>query len=364
MGERIHKLSVIIGGTSEKMTTSDQPRLIIEATNLKKWFSLRKGLSASIGIAKHERYVRAVDGVDIRIRDGEILGIVGESGCGKTTLGKLLIRLLEPTDGVLKFLGEDITHYSLKKMRKLRREMQIIYQDPFSSLPVRFKASEILAEPFKIHKLVSGKDEVLKEATRLLEQVGLVPVDVYLEKHPNALSGGQRQRLSIARSIALKPKFIVADEPVSMLDLSVRAEILNLIRALKEEYNLTVLLITHDLASAQYMCDRIAIMYVGKIVEKGLGRETLAYPYHPYTMLLKAALPTLDPRTKHHHDDLPTEGEVANPIAIPEGCRFHPRCIYAKDMCKVDEPELRHIADREVACHAVGDWLHPEFKEK
>ncbi|MHA2207775.1 MAG: oligopeptide/dipeptide ABC transporter ATP-binding protein [Candidatus Thorarchaeota archaeon] len=342
------------------MTTSDQSPLIVEAIDLKKWFTLRKGLGGSIGFGGEEVYVRAVDGVDIDIRDGEIFGIVGESGCGKTTLGKLLIRLLEPTDGVLKFMGEEITHHSMKKMRPLRREMQIIYQDPFSSLPVRFKASAILAEPFKIHKMISGKEEAIEKASELLEKVGLVPVEVFLEKHPNALSGGQRQRLSIARSIALKPKFIVADEPVSMLDLSVRAEILNLIKALKEEYGLTVLLITHDLASAQFMCNRIGIMYVGKMVEKGPGKEILTYPFHPYTMLLKAALPTLDPRTKHHHDDLPTEGEVANPIAIPKGCRFHPRCIYAKDICNEEEPELIAADGREVACHALGDWLNPE----
>jgi peptide/nickel transport system ATP-binding protein len=334
--------------------------LIISTHDLKKWFPLRKGLSGSLSLGE-EIFVRAVDGVDIDIKQGEVFGIVGESGCGKTTLGKLLIRLLEPTQGELKFNGVDITKLSMRKMRKFRKEMQIIYQDPFSSLPSRFKSRDILAEPYKIHKMLSGKDNAIEKASELLTKVGLVPVEIFLEKYPNQLSGGQRQRLSIARALALDPKFIVADEPVSMLDLSVRAEILNLIMRLKKEYGLTLLLITHDLASAQYMCNRIGIMYVGVIVEKGAGCEILETPYHPYTMLLKAALPTLDPRTKHHHDDLPAIWEVANPISVPSGCRFHPRCVYARDICKNTEPELKEIENRYVACHAVGDWLHPEM---
>lgn len=306
-----------------------------------------------------DKHVRAVDGVDFFIRNREVFGIVGESGCGKTTLGKLLVRLLEPTDGKLEFMGKDITHISMKEMKEERRQAQIIFQDPFSSLPVRLNTEEILQEPFKIHKMVKNDKEAREKIIELLEDVGLVPVDVFLEKHPNQLSGGQRQRLSIARSLSLKPKFIVADEPVSMLDLSVRAEILNLLRKLKEEHGLTLLLITHDLASAQYMCDRIGIMYVGVIVERGLGKEILDTPYHPYTMLLKAALPTLDPRTKHHLRELPTEEEIADPIDIPSGCRFHPRCIYAKEICKEEEPELRSVKNRSVACHAVGIWMDP-----
>jgi peptide/nickel transport system ATP-binding protein len=331
----------------------------ISAHNLKKWFPLRKGLSGTLSLGQ-EVFVRAVDGVDIDIKQGEIFGIVGESGCGKTTLGKLLIRLLEPTQGSLKFEGIDITNLSMRKMREFRKGMQIIYQDPFSSLPSRYKSCDILAEPFKIHKMLSGKDDAIEKASELLTKVGLVPVDVFLEKYPNQLSGGQRQRLSIARALALNPKFIVADEPVSMLDLSVRADVLNLIKRLKEEFGLTLLLITHDLASAQYMCNRIGIMYVGVIVEKGPGCEILETPYHPYTMLLKSALPTLDPRTKHHHGNLPTIWDVANPINVPSGCRFHPRCIYARDICKDVEPELKEVGERQVACHAVGVWLHPE----
>lgn len=338
------------------MPDTSHEEVILQVSGLKKLFPLRKGLALS-GAGEKNVCVRAVDGVDFQITDGEILGVVGESGCGKTTLGKLLVRLHEPSEGQILFRGNDITHLSKRRMKPFRRQMQIVFQDPFSSLPVRMTASEILVEPLRIHKIVSTNEEGVAEASRLLEDVGLVPTEVFLSKHPNQLSGGQRQRLSIARAIALKPKFIVADEPVSMLDLSIRAGILNLIRDLKREHGLTVLLITHDLASAQYMCDRIAIMYVGNIVELGPGKEILRNPFHPYTRLLKAALPRLDPVGKHHLDKLPTEKEAANPIDIPSGCRFHPRCIYCREICKTDEPELRTVDGRQVACHAVNDWL-------
>ncbi|MGY5881419.1 MAG: ABC transporter ATP-binding protein [Candidatus Thorarchaeota archaeon] len=331
--------------------------VIVQTDQIKKYFPLTKALSIS---RKTEAFVHAVDGVDIRIADEEVLGVVGESGCGKTTLGKMLVRLLEPTHGTLIFRGDDITHLSSKEMKPYRNDMQMIFQDPFSSLPVRYTASDILTEPLKIHKRISSKEEGMDQVSKLLEDVGLTPIDQFLEKHPNELSGGQRQRVCIARAIALNPKFIVADEPVSMLDLSVRAGILNLLKKIKEEHGLTLMLITHDLASAQYMSNRIAIMYIGKIVERGPGKEILQLPYHPYTLLLKSALPTLDPRTKHHLKTLPGEGDLPNPLSLPTGCTFHPRCVYAQKKCSREIPELREYEGREVACHGVGEWIDPE----
>ena len=338
---------------------NSERNIVIQASNLKKWFSLRSDFFSYLSRGEGEQ-VRAVDSVDFVIWEEEIYGLAGESGCGKTTLGKLLIRLLEPTDGKINFLGTDITHLSRKKMKKLRKDIQIIFQDPFSSLPVRLTVKEILYEPLKIHNVVLTQGERLKMVHEVLEATDLLPIKNFIDKHPNELSGGQRQRVCIARAIILKPHFIIADEPVSMLDVSVRAGILELIKNLRKEFGFTTLLITHDLSVAQYMCDRIGIMYVGKMVEEGDGKQILRNPYHPYTMLLKAVLPTLDPKIRHHLHDMPVvEAEIASPINPPLGCRFHPRCIFAKEICKEKEPLLKKFKDRMVACHGVGEWVFP-----
>ncbi|RLF10389.1 MAG: oligopeptide ABC transporter ATP-binding protein [Thermoprotei archaeon] len=322
---------------------------LITVEDLKKYFEVRTVRLPLIS-RQPKRYVKAVDGVSFQVKEGEIFGLVGESGCGKTTTGRLILRLIEPTSGKILYRGEDLLKYSGSKLRMLRRKMQMIFQDPYESINPRMLIRDVVAEPLRVHKAVSSEEEVEASVAKALEDVKLVPPDDFMHRYPHELSGGQRQRVAIARALILNPEFIVADEPVSMLDLSIRAEILNIMLDLKDKYGLTYLFITHDLAVAKYFCDRIAVMYLGKIVEMGKVEEIIDNPLHPYTKALLAAVPVPDPRVKI--GEIPIIGEVASPVDLPSGCRFHTRCVYAMDKCKAEEPGLvEAVKEHFVACH-------------
>jgi len=318
---------------------SHLPEPVIRVINLKKYFPIRAGL-LDVLRRRPRLYVRAVDGVTFDIHEKEIFCLAGESGCGKTTTGRTILRLIEPTSGKIFFKGEDVLSYDEDALKRFRRRAQIIFQDPYESLNPMMTVYNIVEEPLRIHK-IGNKEERYEAVMKVLEDVELKPPEAFIHRHPHELSGGQRQRVAIARALILNPEFIVADEPVSMLDMSIRAEILNLMLRLRDEHNLTYLFITHDLAVAKYICDRIAIMYLGKIVELGKAEEVIDNPYHPYTQALIAAVPTPNPKEKI--GDIPIRGEVPSPINIPKGCRFHPRCVYAKPACKEREPELIEV---------------------
>ncbi|MBE9546063.1 MAG: dipeptide ABC transporter ATP-binding protein [Proteobacteria bacterium] len=316
--------------------------VLLDIKGLKKYFTVQSGfLSGRRGI------VRAVDGVDLQIYKGETLGLVGESGCGKTTLGRLIMRLEDPTEGEIFFEGENVPEYSGERLKSYRREVQLIFQDPYSSLNPRKSAGSIIGEPFIIHKLANGREREEKVAG-LMEVVGLNREQ--MGRYPHEFSGGQRQRIGIARAIALRPKLVIADEPVSALDVSIQAQILNLLRDLQSEFNLTYLFISHDLSVVEHVSDRIAVMYLGKIVELAEVGVFYENPLHPYTKVLLSAVPVPDPERKKKRIIL--SGDVPSPIDPPAGCSFHPRCPHRIDICGKVEPKLTDRGGGHyVACH-------------
>ncbi|MEU8146593.1 dipeptide ABC transporter ATP-binding protein [Nonomuraea sp. NPDC048901] len=324
------------------MTTSNEPLLSVQ--DLEKHFPVTKGL-----LKRQVGAVKAVDGISFDVFKGETLGLVGESGCGKSTTGRLVTRLLEPTAGKVVFEGRDITHMSQGKLRPLRRDMQMIFQDPFSSLNPRHTVGTIVGAPFRIQG-VQTEQGIKKAVQDILQLVGLNPE--HYNRYPHEFSGGQRQRIGIARTLALKPKLIIADEPVSALDVSIQAQVVNLLEDLQNELDLTYVVIAHDLSVVRHISDRVAVMYLGKIVEIADRKRLYSSPMHPYTNALLSAVPIPDPKARADGDRIRLTGDVPSPLNPPPACRFHTRCWKAQDICKTVEPPLEELASgHRVACH-------------
>ncbi len=321
-------------------------QVLLRAEHLKKYFPIRAGVLLQREVAR----VHAVDDVSFELRAGETLGLVGESGCGKSTLARCVARLYDITSGSVIFEGNDISKTSRRQLRPVRRDLQMVFQDPYASLNPRKRVGEIIADPLRIHR-AGDRAQIKKRVLELLEVVGLSAE--HINRYPHEFSGGQRQRIGVARALALKPKLVIADEPVSALDVSIRAQVINLLDDLQEEFGLTYIFIAHDLGVVRHVSDRIAVMYLGKIVEISPAEELYQHPVHPYTEALLSAVPIPDPDLSAARKQIVLEGDVPSPIAPPSGCRFHPRCRYATEICKTEEPplvphgSLGHLA----ACH-------------
>lgn len=326
--------------------------VVLRVENLVKHFQMRRSFTEALrGIPP--KAVRAVDDVSFSVTKGEVYGVVGESGCGKTTMGRTVLRLIEPMSGKLYFNGKDILSFSADEMKKARRHMQLIFQDPYESMNPRMSVLRIIAEPLKIQGLISDPEEATEKVMQVLEDVELTPPEEYITRYPHELSGGQRQRIAIARALVLDPEFIVADEPVSMLDVSIRGEILNLMLRLAKERGVAFVYITHDLATARHICDRICVMYLGKMVEEADTETLVKKPLHPYTQALIGAVLVPDPQKRGIK--IVMQGEVPNAANPPSGCRLHPRCPYVTDICKTQEPKLVEVAPgHRVACHLAA----------
>jgi oligopeptide transport system ATP-binding protein len=335
------------------MSMNGKQEILVEVKNLKKHFPILRGV-----LRRQVGAVQAVDGVTFNIYKGETLGLVGESGCGKSTTGRTILQLLEPTDGQVLYEGQELTALNKNEMRKARRHMQMIFQDPYASLNPRMSVGSIVGEPLQIHNIGSGqsrKDRIQE----LLRLVGLNPY--FINRYPHEFSGGQRQRIGIARALATNPAFIVADEPISALDVSIQAQVVNLMDDLKADLGLTYLFIAHDLSMVRYISDRVAVMYLGRIVELSNRDEIFDHPLHPYTQALLSAIPIPDPEKEAKRQRLILEGDVPSPANPPSGCRFHPRCSYATEICSQEDPEFRNLGSdsvpHSVACHHAEKFL-------
>ena len=328
------------------MSTKDEA--VLEVRDLKMHFPIRAGL-----LKKVVGHVFAVDGVSFKIERGETLGLVGESGCGKSTIGRTILRLYHPTDGSIHFDGKDITHVHGKELTAVRKQMQMIFQDPYASLNPRFRVGELIGEAYRVH---SGDENWQEHVAQLLEKVGLQPE--HLRRYAHEFSGGQRQRIGIARALAMSPRLIVADEPVSALDVSIQAQVINLLDSLKEEFGFSFLFIAHDLSVVEHIADRVAVMYLGKMVELASDRDLYQNPKHPYTEALISAVPKAEAGAKRRNRVI-LRGDVPSPINPPNGCRFHTRCPSVRTECKEVEPRMQEIAPKHwVACHLYGEAKH------